>query len=532
MPVIDLDTQTTIEKYNGADVVIVGAGAVGILLAVELHRKGHQVVVIESGHLSVSEEKQQLNQVINTSKVLDTALDGRFRAIGGTTVKWGGGSSFFDRIDFENRSWVPSSGWPITYEDVHAYFEAANRFMGLAEEQKPVNVANPGFDPDHFQFGICRWAPEPNFYTMCRAYLQQHVPVLYNAVATRLHYGPTGDVERLTVANFKHAAFALEGKRIILANGGIESTRLLLANRPPKGHSAWLGKMFMEHLGICVGRVRAKRYWHLQKLFNTHFYKKGKYSIRIILSEAFQRKHQVLNCIASMMFSTEDEAGVDPFAELKNLRRQFSLGSAARLIRFMPSLMKAGYTLTAHGFIYKPGDEGRLVLMVEQEPSPDSFIGLAEETDAFGVPKAQVHWSVSKRTWKTIVLAAHLLKAELERLGLAKVTLEDGLQEGNPQWPDRVSGVNHHMGGVRMSRTPQEGVVDTNLRVWGCNNLFVCSSSVFPTGSHSNPTIVTLALGLRLVDHLSAQSTPYRPDKRVAADSSAAAEVGARTELV
>lgn len=53
-----------------------------------------------------------------------------------------------------------------------------------------------------------------------------------------------------------------------------------------------------------------------------------------------------------------------------------------------------------------------------------------------------------------------------------------------------------------MSMTPDEGVVDPNLKVWGINNLYVCSSAVFPTGSHSNPTATMLALGLRLVDFL------------------------------
>ena len=58
------------------------------------------------------------------------------------------------------------------------------------------------------------------------------------------------------------------------------------------------------------------------------------------------------------------------------------------------------------------------------------------------------------------------------------------------------------MGGTRMSLTPEEGVVDPHLKVWGVPNLHICSASVFPTSSHSNPTLTLLALCSRLSDRL------------------------------
>jgi choline dehydrogenase-like flavoprotein len=63
-----------------------------------------------------------------------------------------------------------------------------------------------------------------------------------------------------------------------------------------------------------------------------------------------------------------------------------------------------------------------------------------------------------------------------------------------PDWANYLSDVNHHMGGTRMSATAGEGVVDPNLKVWGYENLHLLSCSVFPTSSHSNPTLTLLAL--------------------------------------
>ena len=53
-----------------------------------------------------------------------------------------------------------------------------------------------------------------------------------------------------------------------------------------------------------------------------------------------------------------------------------------------------------------------------------------------------------------------------------------------------------------MARSADEGVVDTDSRVFGTTNLYVAGASVFPTGGMANPTLTLIALPLRLADHL------------------------------
>ncbi len=60
----------------------------------------------------------------------------------------------------------------------------------------------------------------------------------------------------------------------------------------------------------------------------------------------------------------------------------------------------------------------------------------------------------------------------------------------------------HQFGATRMAGDPSRGVVDANCRVHGTDNLFVATSSVFPTVGYANPVLTIVALAVRLAAHL------------------------------
>ena len=53
-----------------------------------------------------------------------------------------------------------------------------------------------------------------------------------------------------------------------------------------------------------------------------------------------------------------------------------------------------------------------------------------------------------------------------------------------------------------MGRSASDGVVDSNLKVFGSDNLYVVGACVFPTSSDANVTFTAMALANRLADHL------------------------------
>ena len=171
MPFIDLNAKKP-ESYLPpfTDIVIIGAGTAGILLAVSLTLKGKSVLLLESGSFIEDEEKQKLNSIEQTGKIVKNAVWGRKRVIGGTTVSWGGQSLPFTPIDFEERDWVENSGWPISFSDIEPYYKQADEFMGIdtmnySTDMFPkIKLNNPGIDPRIFDFHVAKWTNNKNFY--------------------------------------------------------------------------------------------------------------------------------------------------------------------------------------------------------------------------------------------------------------------------------------------------------------------------------------------------------------------------------
>jgi choline dehydrogenase-like flavoprotein len=137
----------------------------------------------------------------------------------------------------------------------------------------------------------------------------------------------------------------------------------------------------------------------------------------------------------------------------------------------------------------------------EQEPNPDSRIVLDRERDALGLRRARLAWRLSERDRRTVVAMAELLSAEFARLGVGEVVRPPWLAEKDG-WPETLYGGPHHTGTTRMADDPHAGVVDRDSRMHGIDNLYVTGPSVFPTGGYANPGLTTVAMALRLADHL------------------------------
>jgi choline dehydrogenase-like flavoprotein len=223
----------------------------------------------------------------------------------------------------------------------------------------------------------------------------------------------------------------------------------------------------------------------------------------VALSPALQRRERLLNCAAWL---TEQRSPDDPWEALK--RVAVGTGGQARDIaavaRNLPFALKGAthYLTRGRGVLHKC-ESILLEASVEQEPNPESRVTLSSSLDAFGEPLARIDWKIGELELKTLIAFGEVIVAEFRRLGLPAPRLADWIRDRDPAAAPMRDAA-HPIGATRMSVDPADGVVDPDCKVHGIDGLYVGGSSVFPTAGHANPTLMAVALAVRLADKLKA----------------------------
>jgi choline dehydrogenase-like flavoprotein len=523
------------------DVCIIGAGAAGIALAVELERLGKSVFLLEGGGPKLEDHAQEPYQ----SEVVGNAHRGihvgRVRAQGGTTTKWGGQILELDAIDFEEREWVEDSGWPFSKQHLAPFYAHALRIEGLetavhsdTELWNSIGLSAPSFPG--MESYLSRWCPEPNFARVHAKSLEGPAIDLWlhaNAVEVLLEHETVQGIRCRTQpsqgAPRREAIF--RANEYVFCLGTIESSRFFLqprknGNRLPWNVSGLLGRYFQDHIDSNAAVIHPKSPARLHAAFDNIFFKGYKYHPKVRLTPAVQQQNSLLNAGATLQFVSDiDESLAAIKATAKHLlRRRFDevrTEQVLNLLRNSPLLAQQTYRYAVEHRAFVP-KSAQILLRVhcEQEPTTESSIALSDQRDSLGLLRTKLDWKISPREVQTIRSFVQLASDALSDIAHLEPVPE---LRDDAAYIARCDDSNHHMGGMRMHSSPQQGVVDPDLKLNGTNNCFVCSGAVFPTSGFSNPTHTLIALAVRLAQHL---------DQRSAADlASAEAQAVAETEL-
>ncbi|OBB70074.1 FAD-dependent oxidoreductase [Mycobacterium sp. 852014-50255_SCH5639931] len=551
------------------DVVVVGAGAIGIATALELARSGVQVALIESGLEGKDEAAQELSALDSRQ---DDDLHARSelmirRQVGGTTALWGGRCVKFDPIDFEDRPLTAQAPWPIRYDDVEPYLQracdwaACGRAAFNAREipelaQRELIAGLP--DGDVRTTDLERWALPTRFGREYRAALHDAsaLTVWTGLTCTEIVTAPAGDsVDHLVVKTLDGREGSVVAADYVIATGGLEATRLLLASdrHHPAGlgnAGGHLGRWYMSHVEGRVARVQftTDQVSYAYERDGDGVYVRRRFTLdpglqrdaglpnaavwlvnppisdpghgsgilsgvyltlispigRFLLAEAIRAKH------------TQTDGPPRILAHLRNIVRDLFPS-----IRFAITFSYARFVRRgrkAPGFFVKSADN-RYLLHYHGEHLPhwESRVELADDRDALGMRRIRTHIHFSDDDYQSVRRAIAAIDEHLRRHGAGRVEwLTDDVEGAVRVFLAGHAGY-HQAGTTRMSHTPDGGVVDPDLQVHGVRGLYVASTSVLPTSSQANPTLLGIALGVRLADHLKkARMACERSDPRTA----------------
>lgn len=513
MPIASLHDGSVTVPDGG--MVIVGAGAVGICLAVALARRGTSVTLLEAGPRQPPADYTTANRGPTAGRAFQGLEIGRMKAFGGTTRLWGGQLIGFDRGDIESVDRDGRKLWPIGYEEVAPWLEAAFDFLGIDPESRAFDQIYrraTGHDcalGHGLRASLSVWLRQPDFTKLFADELNHNplITVITDAEVTRMHFAGNGRLEALDIAAGDGRIVRTRPERVVLASGTFEIARQLLRAQAldpgcPFGGNANLGRWYIDHLHGIVGNIVVTDTRKFSNHFDQIFFKQRKYTVKLALDA--DRPPHTANIICSINHRLTIRGAISDAGQL--MRRLIggkaspiaAIREAYGLARLILPFAWRYLVAQRAGMLDRRIDLG---FEIEQLPDPDSYLFLdpqsPPETAAVGV-----HWNIGGGEMAIVGRFGEAIVAMFDTLGLGTARLDRRGAEGDPAFFDAFHNSGHYMGGARMADTPQHGVVDRNCRVFGTTNLFIAGSAVFPSGSFANSTLTAIALGLRLADHL------------------------------
>jgi choline dehydrogenase-like flavoprotein len=409
--------------------------------------------------------------------------------------------------DFERHDYIAHSGWPLKYSDLVPFYRRACRTLEIGEFEwdaderaratgKPLLPVSSNIEQRYYQF-----SPPTRFARVYGPVLERaedvRVLTFANVVDIRLDQA-RNRVESFVCRTLRGTTFHVQAGRYVLALGGIENARVLLASRSQRAEGVAnsrdvVGRYFMEH---------------------PHYYRSVDAVYASALDLAFYRR-------GASDWTRPDGT---PVQMLGALGLSAGVARRERLLNFSATFQPPGVPLPVQGAPDKGSlppasaqalvTRGRsgfeatlLTLRTEQSPLADSRITLTDELDALGMRRVALHWRIAPEDDVQMRRAMMVLARELGAAGLARLRVPgDGARF---VWRQDPGG--HHMGATRMGGDPSVSVVDANCRTHDVRNLYITGASVFTTGGDSNPTLTVVALAHRLADTLKSRRGEERP---------------------
>jgi choline dehydrogenase-like flavoprotein len=531
-----------------SEICIIGAGPAGTTLAHEFRAQNFRVCLLESGGTEPDEATQSLSKGQIVEEIKQQLDRSRYRQFGGTANRWRDrtGENHYsvrllplDKIDFEQRDWLPYSGWSFDKSHLDPFYERAQHLCRLrpfaydaedwADEQTPrLPLVGEQLATTMYQFGPRNVFTHELKHEIARS---SNITTYLHANVVEIETNDTARaITRVRVACLSGNQFWVAAKIFILATGGIENARLLLLSNKTQNvglgnQHDLVGRFFMEHPIFQMGVFRPKN----RQLFNSTALYDLRWANNILvmgklsLTDAVMRQRQLLN--TSLILVPRSIAYQSPAVKsLKTLLSSMRRGKipqdasehlrtaiagmdeiGSHIYRRAFKMAELPYSLSEGGWSRYPNNQKRFGAFevwaaTEQIPHPDIRVKLGEERDRLGLRKvAPLRWHSSELEIRSNLQVQELFREEIERADLGQ--FQSWVELTGRTKPKYYGGM-HHMGTTRMHVDPKQGVVDENCCVHGIANLYVAGSSVFPTGGAANPTLTIVALAMRLADRV------------------------------
>lgn len=522
------------DSKSSADVVIVGSGVAGAIVALELAKAGIDTMMLEAGprlqrwqiverfrsspakgdfqapyppsvHAPHPQYSPPNDYVIQKGQ--DPYIAGYIRAVGGTTLHWNAIAPRFLPSDFRvRREFGVGRDWPFGYDDIEADYYRAELELGVAgnldddhgsprtrpfpmdgkpllsyldlrvqqvlgekgwkvvpdivaRNSRPYD-GRPACEGNNTCAPICPIAAQYSAGDTVRKAEEAGATLVTDAVVHRVELGPDGRVAAVSYLDPQGTEHRITGRYFVLAANAIEIPKLLLMSEGVANSSDQVGRNLMDHPGSSITFYSSEPLW----------------------SGRGPQRNSYIEGMRDGPFRSDYAAA------------KMNVGNYNRIRQVTEELVKRGvYGAELDGMIADLASRQiSFTGLYEQLPDPENrIVPSAEHKDALGLPRPEITWRIEDYVRTSDAKVKEHFTAFAEMLGGTEAVFGDGFSSNN-----------HIMGTTIMGDDPADSVVDRDCRTHDHDNLFVASSSVFPSGSTVNPTLTIAALSYRIADTL------------------------------
>lgn len=463
------------------DYIIIGSGIAGTILANELSNLSKSILLIECGNKNLNKFYKQIYYGNISDKSLSHGKIDEYRnlALGGTSLSWGGAICKLDESDFKKKDIDNENFWPFEknyldkfYKKTEKYFEINGRLKDHLKEGTISLFTDKKTEYENFVSDILirKYGKSTNFqkYLGNKNFnLEINTQVIdFEIINYKIQGVITFNYEEKKKKIFR-------GKKVIICTGGIESTRLVLSTKIFKNirNKSIVGKYYSPHISMPIGVI--------SKIDNK--------SPDIIFEYC-----KLNNKLAYKPFLKTCKNLIEN-EKLLNSRFIFNM-NLDKFYQYLNTLN----SLSNKNFINSILPKNNLLVQLDSDQTPNikSRIFLSKEKNIDSLNRIELEHQIIPEDYQKIDKIINLLSIEMLNKGwrLYKIS--------NKKYNKYIHGMSHHMGTLKMSKNIRKGVVNENLKFFDFENLYLCSSSCFPTYGHANPSFTIGALACMLASYL------------------------------
>ena len=479
-------------------VCVIGSSHGAILAVDKLLETGKfKIKVIDVNSFGTSNTKLHLES-LNVGSDFNLSPT-RYFGFGGTSNLWHGVVTDFDREDWNQIN--KHCDYDLA-TDVHKYFVNVDNKFGVDSSLfRSDSSKNLGANLGQKKKYVIQTSPFRTLSVLESFKSNTNIDLVENSIALYFKSQKLSDSDEVIQSLVLFDRVSNKQKEVtadfyILSAGALESPRLLLQSKHNgflKFSSNAIGENLMDHPWAIIGEIGPKR--ALDKILGIGFDKS--LNRRLKFRTALRVQEPQLTNLLNHTISVKPNYGVD-YNDFMSIIKDLitKSGNSYSLIELLTrykfiDILKVGLVLLSEKFnINLKYDRGYVYAYLEQIPIKESLVSLSNTYDEYGRNIPKINWNLhDSGCYESMKFINDYCIRYFTSIGVDYISVADGAK--------LISG-SHHAGTLRIGKNSDNGCIDTNLKLFGVTNLFVCDGSIFPYFGNANPSYLINVFSLRL----------------------------------